>query len=128
MSYSLETVRHYGQVYPGQSLYWILGADQFVQLDRWHAVDELARRVHFLVVARSGSALQAPALAVPLHYRVLEAAADAAEFDGNTPAAGEWRTCGGLAACGSWRLSFRSKASIPEATLVYVRIRFETFQ
>ena len=51
-SYSLKTALHFQQQYPKAALYWILGADQFAQLARWHAIDQLLQVVRFLVCRR----------------------------------------------------------------------------
>ena len=73
-SYSLKTALHFQQQYPKAALYWILGADQFAQLARWHAIDQLLQVVRFLVCRRPGYVLQAPPLP-GLRYQILELAA-----------------------------------------------------
>lgn len=70
-SYSLKTALHFEQQYPRAELYWIVGADQFAQLARWHAIDQLLQVVSFLVCRRPGYALQPPALP-GLRYQILE--------------------------------------------------------
>lgn len=60
VSYTVDTVRDFKGRYPEAELYWIIGADQLEQLDRWHAIEELAGMVVFLVLARPGHELSAP--------------------------------------------------------------------
>lgn len=60
LSYTVDTVRDFQAHEPGAELFWILGGDQLAQLDRWHVIKDLVRRVTFLVVARPGYPLVAP--------------------------------------------------------------------
>lgn len=52
-SYAIETVRHFREIYPSASLYWILGQDAFSGLLRWHEFESLYREVVFLVGGRT---------------------------------------------------------------------------
>ncbi|MGF1449206.1 MAG: nicotinate-nucleotide adenylyltransferase [Opitutales bacterium] len=54
VSYTVDTVRRLQQQRPGEALFLIIGADQAAQLDRWHAIEELADLAQFLVVERPG--------------------------------------------------------------------------
>ncbi len=54
VSYTVETIRRLSEERPGEALYLIIGADQAAQLDRWHAIEELAALAQFLVVERPG--------------------------------------------------------------------------
>jgi nicotinate-nucleotide adenylyltransferase len=58
VSYTIDTVRYFRELYPRAELFWLIGADQFEQLDRWHLIDELVGLVTFLVFGRSGSTLK----------------------------------------------------------------------
>jgi len=60
VSYTLDTVRHFRNVAPEAELCWVVGADQFVRLDRWRRIDELATQVTFLVLDRPGCRTEAP--------------------------------------------------------------------
>lgn len=60
VSYTLETVRHFRQVYPHDRLFWIIGADQLARLHLWMRAEELVRLVEFVCLERPGHALQAP--------------------------------------------------------------------
>lgn len=59
VSFTIETVRHFRAEYPNAELFWMVGADQFEQLDRWHEIEELAEMVTFLVFGRPGYGHQA---------------------------------------------------------------------
>ncbi len=70
-SYTVDTVTSYREMFPDIELFWVLGADQFVQLDRWHAIEQLKAMVTFLVVGRPDFPDKTPV--VPgLSYRWLE--------------------------------------------------------
>jgi len=73
LSYTIDTVRHFSAGYPDTELYCIVGADQFEQLDRWYQIEELAKRVIFLVLARAGSHLDSAALIPNLRYQMIKA-------------------------------------------------------
>jgi nicotinate-nucleotide adenylyltransferase len=62
MSYTVDTVRGFVAREPGAELFWIIGGDQLAQLDHWHAIDDLVKRVTFLVLARPGYTLSAPSV------------------------------------------------------------------
>lgn len=54
ISYSVDTVKAFRELYPDAVLYWILGQDQVNQLERWHCIEELVNSVIFLAVGRPG--------------------------------------------------------------------------
>jgi nicotinate-nucleotide adenylyltransferase len=72
ISYTIDTVRHFRERTADAELFWIIGGDQFDQLDRWHRIDELAGLVSFLVLARPGTDLRPQPIA-GLRYQVIEA-------------------------------------------------------
>jgi len=53
-SYTVDTARMLAQRFPDARRFWIIGADQAAALDRWHRIDELARLIEFIVLARPG--------------------------------------------------------------------------
>lgn len=63
ISYTVDTVRAFLAQQPVAELFWIIGGDQLAQLAHWHAINELARWLTFLVVARPGYPLADPGLA-----------------------------------------------------------------
>lgn len=54
-SYSWETVRHYRERFPHAQFSWILGADQWEQIDQWAESEKLRTWLHFIVVTRRGN-------------------------------------------------------------------------
>lgn len=54
ISYTFETLGLLQQQYPGQEMYFIIGADSVPQLDTWHEIDEIFRMVKFAVAYRPG--------------------------------------------------------------------------
>lgn len=62
VSYTIDTVRDFIGRKPEAELFWIIGGDQFAQLDRWHEIDELAKMLTFLVLARPGYDLSVPTI------------------------------------------------------------------
>lgn len=54
-SYSIDTVKYFREVYPkGTKLFFIIGADNFVELSKWKCIDEILEIVSFIVVNRPG--------------------------------------------------------------------------
>ncbi len=51
-SYSWETLRHFRALEPETEWYWILGTDQWEQIDRWAEPERLREGLHFLVFTR----------------------------------------------------------------------------
>jgi nicotinate-nucleotide adenylyltransferase len=54
VSYTIDTVRNYVARFPGTELFYLVGADQAVQLGKWRAADDLARLAQFVVIPRPG--------------------------------------------------------------------------
>jgi nicotinate-nucleotide adenylyltransferase len=71
-SYTIESAKYFHECYPASDLFWLVGADQFEQLDRWRAIDELVELVSFMVLGRPGSTL-VPCKIENLHYMVIDA-------------------------------------------------------
>ena len=70
-SFTIDSVATFKAVFPTIELFWIIGGDQFAQLDSWAEINRLKTMVTFLVVARPGFLLRN--LAVDgLHYDILE--------------------------------------------------------
>lgn len=73
ISHTIDTVGHFRDAYPNSNLFWIIGGDQFEQLERWHRIDALVHMLTFLVLARPGADLVNSTLIPHLRYQVLEA-------------------------------------------------------
>ena len=64
VSYTIDSVRHFRQLYPQDRLFWIIGGDQLVRLHAWKDIPKLARLIEFIVLARPGHPRQ-PAVDIP---------------------------------------------------------------
>lgn len=60
VSYTIDTVRELRRRYPGDDLYWVIGADQVEKLESWKDAGELVQLVQFVGVARPGFLLKTP--------------------------------------------------------------------
>ena len=56
-SWSILTVEHFENIFPRAKFFWIFGADQLAQLDRWREADRLCRKVTFAAMCRNADAL-----------------------------------------------------------------------
>ena len=59
VSYSIETAKHFAEMFPFAEFYWLLGADQLAALGKWRDVESLARIVRFAAMCRDGDSLPA---------------------------------------------------------------------
>ncbi len=64
ISYTIDSVRHFRELYPNDELFWIIGGDQLPKLHLWKNVEELARLVEFIFLERPGFPVRA-APAIP---------------------------------------------------------------
>ena len=65
--YSIETVRHFRRVFhrPGDRVFFILGADSFLEIPTWKEYEALLGSCHFIVASRPGFRTEALRLVVP---------------------------------------------------------------
>lgn len=54
-SYTWETVAHFTKTFPQVEWYWILGTDQWEQIEAWAEPERLRLGLHFLVCTREGT-------------------------------------------------------------------------
>ena len=54
VSYTIDSVRHFRAIFPGDQLYWIIGGDQLPKMSQWKDATELARLIEFIVLERPG--------------------------------------------------------------------------
>lgn len=54
-SYSWETAEHFTQAMPETHLHWILGTDQWEQLERWAEPEKLRELLKFIVLTRGNA-------------------------------------------------------------------------
>lgn len=57
-SFSIDTIESYKQNEPENEFYLIIGGDMVEYLPKWHRIDELARKVNIVGVARPGYVLE----------------------------------------------------------------------
>jgi len=57
-SYSYDTAVEIREAFPRAELFWLIGADQFMDLDRWHRPDDLRKLVKFVLMLRGDESLK----------------------------------------------------------------------
>ena len=57
-SYTIDTVEDFARRQPAAQLFYLIGSDNLPKLETWHRIAELRRRVQFLVLERSASAVR----------------------------------------------------------------------
>lgn len=63
--YSIDTVRRFRRDHPDDHLYFILGADQFLELPTWKSYEALLDACDFIIASRPGFRLDALRLVIP---------------------------------------------------------------
>jgi nicotinate-nucleotide adenylyltransferase len=59
LSYTIDSVRHFRELYPKDDLYWVIGGDQLPKLHLWKDITELAKLVEFIFLERPGYPVKA---------------------------------------------------------------------
>ena len=54
-SYTFNTLEHFSALYPKDDIYFILGADMFLDLPNWYKYQELIKKYNFIVIDRENS-------------------------------------------------------------------------
>jgi nicotinate-nucleotide adenylyltransferase len=65
--YSIDTVRLFGKLYPRDAIYFILGADSFLEIAIWKDYEALLNSCDFIVASRPGIKLEALKRVIPEH-------------------------------------------------------------
>ena len=63
--YSIDTVRRFRREYPDDHLFFIVGADQFLEIPTWKSYDSLLDACDFIIASRPGFKMEALRLVVP---------------------------------------------------------------
>lgn len=63
-SFTLDTLRQLRGQFPDWQIVFVLGADAFAGMDRWHGMDELIQETHFWVFGRGSQTVVAPNLPI----------------------------------------------------------------
>jgi len=58
ISYTIDSVRYFRNLYPHDHLYWIIGGDQLPKLHLWKDIKELAKLIEFIFLERPGHAVR----------------------------------------------------------------------
>lgn len=61
-SYTLHSVEHIERVYPNAHLFWLIGSDQLENLRNWFGVEQLVRKISFILVMRPGHGFTWPGI------------------------------------------------------------------
>ena len=51
-SFSFETAEHFRSTFPQANLFWLMGVDQWLALERWNKPERLAKLLTFIVFPR----------------------------------------------------------------------------
>jgi nicotinate-nucleotide adenylyltransferase len=63
-SYSIDTIEKVrARLAPGDTLFFVIGADAFAEIESWHRWPDVVRAVEFIVVSRPGHRYDIPAAA-----------------------------------------------------------------
>ena len=63
--YTIDTVRRFHREHPDDHLYFILGADQFLEIPTWKSYEALLDACDFIVASRPGFRLDALRFVIP---------------------------------------------------------------
>jgi nicotinate-nucleotide adenylyltransferase len=74
--YTVDTVRRFRREHPDDHLYFIVGADQFLELPTWRSYESLLDLCDFIIASRPGFRMDALRLVVPPEKLARGAAAD----------------------------------------------------
>ncbi|HEY6442106.1 MAG TPA: nicotinate-nucleotide adenylyltransferase [Candidatus Acidoferrales bacterium] len=74
--YTIDTVRRFHREHPEDHLYFIVGADQFLELPTWKNYESLLDSSDFIIASRPGFRLDALRLVIPPEKLARTAAAD----------------------------------------------------
>lgn len=65
--YSIDTVRRFRAKYPSDKIYFILGADSFLEIPIWRSYEALLDSCDFIIASRPGTRLDALKHVIPQH-------------------------------------------------------------
>ncbi|MCE3037565.1 nicotinate (nicotinamide) nucleotide adenylyltransferase [Helicobacter anatolicus] len=54
INYTIDTIEYLKKYYQPESIDVILGEDNFLNLDKWHEIEQLKKKVNFILVKRIG--------------------------------------------------------------------------
>ena len=72
ISYTIDTVSMFRARYPKAKIYWIVGADQIEQINKWYRIEDIVAELTFIILRRPGHII-ADSLVPGLQYTELNA-------------------------------------------------------
>jgi nicotinate-nucleotide adenylyltransferase len=63
--YTVDTVRRFRRLHPDDHLYFVVGADQFLEIPTWKSYESLLDLCDFIIASRPGFRIEALRLVVP---------------------------------------------------------------
>ncbi len=51
-SYTIQTIQYFKEHFPNDELYWMLGADSFIDFENWRAPDQIATHANLITTIR----------------------------------------------------------------------------
>lgn len=57
-SYTYQTIEEFKSIYKNDTLYWIMGSDTFLQLEKWRNYTYLLENINFIVYMRPGDLIE----------------------------------------------------------------------
>lgn len=73
-TYSIDTVIEVERIYPGFEFSLVLGTDALRNIQSWHRLDELIKKVGFLQLLRSGESVNPADLPTGINTQIVEGA------------------------------------------------------
>ncbi len=64
-SYSVDTIRTFREMFPGDDLFFIIGGDSFLEIGTWHRYAEIFSLCNLIVVERPGCPVTDPVGSLP---------------------------------------------------------------
>lgn len=74
-SFAIDTVTFLKHKYPDTTFTWVIGSDALSNLQTWKEIDQLAKEITFLVVARPGHAIDLTAIHSGVNWSAIEISA-----------------------------------------------------
>ena len=71
-SYAFQSIDYFTMQNPGDNLVWIIGSDAFAKIDEWKEIEQVAKRVKFLVITRPGEKLESAKAAKSITFSQIE--------------------------------------------------------
>jgi nicotinate-nucleotide adenylyltransferase len=71
-SYTIDTVHYFRSALPNAKLYFIIGMDAFLEIDKWKSYQELFSLISFIVMARPGAGNRLDKLETYLQSQISE--------------------------------------------------------